>query len=197
MCLMGFLFPLPTSVEHRQVLRALASAPGNILPVRGVWISDDPRLPRLSKADLRVLVSALEPHIGSDDADQAATAALAMLVQAEQEISELARDPDFASIKVLRARDLRAGGPIALSLQTLFERSQAGLLFASSPEANRILPLLVDVLPDTTALIVEGRTAEFLRESAGSTFSLHVAGEESVFALINRAARFRIGRRSN
>jgi hypothetical protein len=186
----GLLFPLPTSVEHRQVLRALASAPGNILPVRGVWISDDPRLPRLSKADLRVLVSALEPHIGSDDADQAATAALAMLVQAEQEISELARDPDFASIKVLRARDLRAGGPIALSLQTLFERSQAGLLFASSPEANRILPLLVDVLPDTTPLIVEGRTAEFLRESAGSTFSLHVAGKESVFALINLAARF-------
>jgi hypothetical protein len=186
----GLLFPLPTSVEHRQVLRALASAPANILPVRGAWIGDALRLPRLSKADLRALVSALEPHIASDDADQAATAALAMLVHAEQEISELARDPDFASIKVLRARDLRTGGPTALSLQALFERSQAGLLFASSPEANRVLPLLVDVLPDATPLVVEGKTAEFLRESAGSTLSLHVAGKESVFALINRAARF-------
>ena len=186
----GLLFPLPTSVEHRQVLRALASAPANILPVRGAWIGDALRLPQLSKTDLRALVSALEPHIGSDDADQSATAALAMLVHAEQEISELARDPDFASIKVLRGRDLRTGGPTALSLQALFERSQAGLLFASSPEANRLLPLLVDVLPDATPLVVEGKTAEFLRESAGSTLSLHVAGKESVFALINRAARF-------
>lgn len=186
----GLLFPLPTSVEHRQVLRALASAPANILPVRGAWIGDALRLPRLSKADLRALVSALEPHIASDDADQAATAALAMLVHAEQEISELARDTDFAAIKVLRARDFRTGGPTALSLQALFERSQAGLLFASSPEANRVLPLLVDVLPDATPLVVEGKTAEFLRESAGSTLSLHVAGKESVFALINRAARF-------
>ncbi len=33
---------------------------------------------------------------------------------------------------------------------------------------------------------MEGKTAEFLRESAGSTLSLHVAGKESVFALINR-----------
>jgi hypothetical protein len=186
----GLLFPLPTSVEHRQVLRALASAPANTLPVRGAWIDHALRLPRLSKADLRALVSALEPHIGSDDADQAATAALAMLVHAEQEISELARDPDFASIKVLRARDLRAGGPTALSLQTLYERSRSGLLFANSPEANRVLPLLVDVLPDATPLVVEGKTAEFLRESAGSTLSLHVVGKESVFALINRATRF-------
>lgn len=186
----GLLFPLPTSVEHRQVFRALAFTPANILPVRGAWIGSALRLPQLSKADLRVLVSALEPFIGSDDADQAATAALAMLVHAEQEISELAGDPAFASIKVLRARDLRTGSSTALSLQALFERSQAGLLFASSPEANRLLPLLVEVLPDATPLVVESKTAEFLRASAGSTLLLHVAGKESVFALINRAVRF-------
>jgi hypothetical protein len=183
----GLLFPLPPSVEHRQVLRALASAPASVLPVRSAWLSDALRLPRLSNADLRVLASALEPHIASDNADQAATAALAMLVHAEQEISELARDPDFAAIKVLRVRDLRTGGPSALSLQALFERSQAGLLFASSPEANRVLPVLVEALPDATPLIVEGKTAEFLRDSGDSTLSLQVAGKESIFALINRA----------
>lgn len=42
-----------------------------------------------------------------------------------------------------------------------------------------MLPLLVDVLPDATPLVVEGKTAEFLRELAGSTLSLHVAGKES------------------
>src|SRR5439155_9256285 len=84
----GLLFPLPTSVEHRQLLRALATAPAGVLPVRGAWIGDVPRHRQLANRDLRALVSALEPHSDSEAADQAATAALAILVHAEQEISE-------------------------------------------------------------------------------------------------------------
>lgn len=186
----GLLFPLPTSVEHRQVLRALASAPASVLPVRGAWIGDAPRHPQLTNTDLRALISALEPHIGSENADQAAPAALAFLMHAEQEISELAHNPDFATIKVLRARDLRTGGAAALSLQTLFERSHAGLLFALSPDANKFLPPLVDALPDAAPLIVEGKTAEFIREKSGSVLSLHAANKASMFALINKASRF-------
>ena len=63
MCLMDYCFRFLTSVEHRQVLRALASAPANVLPVRGEWVGDPLRLPRLSRADLRALVQAIEPHI--------------------------------------------------------------------------------------------------------------------------------------
>ncbi|WP_067732778.1 sacsin N-terminal ATP-binding-like domain-containing protein [Novosphingobium naphthalenivorans] len=184
----GVLFPLPPSVENRQVLRALASAPANILPVRGEWIDDGRRPPRLSDEDLKALLTALEPLIEGDQADQAATAALALLAQAERNISELARDPDFASIKVLRVRDVRIRGPIVLSLQALVEHSRAGLLFASSPQANTWLPLLVEALPDASPLIVDSGAIPLFRDEANLT--LQSAGREAAFSLINKAVSF-------
>jgi|GEM_PF-894593 len=182
------LFPLPPSVENRQVLRALASAPANILPVRGEWIDDDRRPPRLSDEDLKALLTALEPLIEGDQADQAATAALALLAQAERNISELARDPDFASIKVLRVRDVRIRGPIVLSLQALVERARAGLLFSNSPQANTWLPLLVEALPDASPLIVDSGAMPLLRDAANLT--LQSAGKEAAFSLIDKAMSF-------
>jgi hypothetical protein len=186
----GALFPLPTSVENRQVLRALASASTDILPVRSEWLDDGRRPPQLSNYDLKALLKTLEPLIDGDYADQAATAALALLAGTERNISELARDPEFASIRVLRARDVRIGGPIALSLQTLVERSQQGLLFTTSPQANSLLPLLANALPDADPLIVEGKTGEFLRDTSNSVLRLHGAGNDSILELVNNASRF-------
>ncbi|CAN7727809.1 sacsin N-terminal ATP-binding-like domain-containing protein [Mesorhizobium sp. LjRoot246] len=186
----GVLFPLPASVENRQVLRVLATAPANILPVRSEWLDESQRRPRLSNPDLKTLLASLEPLIGGDHADQAATAALALLAQGERNISELARDPEFAPIKVLRARDVRLRSPIVLSLQTLVERSQAGLLFANSPQANSWLPLLVDALRDVSPLIVEGSTVQLLRDMDGATPVLQSAGKDSASALINKAMSF-------
>ena len=184
----GALFPLPPSVENRQVLRALASAPANILPVRGEWLDDGRRPPGLSDEDLKTLLTALEPLIEGDQADQAATAALALLAQAERNISELACDPDFASIKLLRVRDVRIRGPIVLSLQALVERSRAGLLFSSSPQANTWLPLLVEALPDVSPLIVDSGAMPLLRDEA--KLALQPAGKEAAFSLINKAMSF-------
>jgi hypothetical protein len=184
----GALFPLPPSVENRQVLRALASAPANILPVRGEWLDDGRRPPRLSDENLKTLLTALEPLIEGDQADQAATAALALLAQAERNISELARDPDFASIKVLRVRDVRIRGQIVLSLQALDERSTAELLFSSSPQANTWLPLLVEALPDVSPLIVHSGAMPLLRDEA--KLELQSAGKEAAFSLINKAMSF-------
>lgn len=184
----GALFPLPPSVENRQVLRALASAPTNILPVRGEWLDDGRRPPRLSDEDLKTLLTALEPLIEGDQADQAATAALALLAQAERNISELARDPDFASIKVPRVREVRIRGQIVLSLQSLVERSRAGLLFSSSPQANTWLPLLVEALPDVSPLIVDSGAMPLLRDEA--KLALQPAGKEAAFSLINKAMSF-------
>lgn len=182
------LFPLPPSVENRQVLRALACAPANILPVRGEWLDDSRRPPRLSDEDLKTLLTALEQLLEGDQADQAATAALALLAQAERSISELARDPDFASIKVLRVRDVRIRGPIVLSLQALVERSRAGLLFSNSPQANTWLPLLVEALPDASPLIVDSGAMPVLRDAAN--FTLNSAGKEAAFSLIDKAMSF-------
>ncbi|RWA68020.1 hypothetical protein [Mesorhizobium sp.] len=186
----GILFPLPAAVEHRQVLRALATAPTTILPVRAAW-SDD-HVPQLlvTDSDLKLLLEALEPHVGGDLADQAAPAALAFLMRASHDISRLARDPDFASIQVLRARDVRRSAIAPLSLQVLVAKSEAGLLFGASPEANRLLPLVAQALPDTDPLILEGKTAEFIREAGGGSLALQVANKSSVFALIDRSAQF-------
>jgi hypothetical protein len=186
----GLLFALPASVEHRELFRALASARSGVLPVRREWIGDPLRSPRLSSADLKVLLQALQSYVEGDNADQAATAALALLVHAEHDVPDLARDPDVAALKVLRARDVRASRPVALSLKALIERSQDGLLFAASVDANRLLPSLAAALPHAALLIVEGNTAQFLRESGGSTLLLHTAGKESAFALINKASSF-------
>lgn len=96
----------------------------------------------------------------------------------------------YATIEVLRARDPRSNSPTALSLQTLFERSQAGLLFASSPEVNVILPLVAEALPDTAPLIVDGDTAKFIRDHGGSTLPLNAAGKMSVLNLVKEAHSF-------
>ncbi len=186
----GALLPLPASVENRNVLRALASVPANVLPVRSEWLDDGRRSPQLSHEDLKALLTALEPLIEGDHADQAATAALALLTRADRGISELAADREFASVKVLRARDVRISGPVALSLQTLVARSREGLLFANSPQANSLLPLLADTLPEASPLVVEGKTAEFLRDSSNSIVRLHGVGSESILELAKRATRF-------
>jgi hypothetical protein len=186
----GLLFPLPASVEHRELFRALASTRCDVLPVRQEWIGDPPHYPQLSSANLRALLQALQAHVEGDNADQAATAALAMLMHAEGGVPALACHPDVAPLKILRARDVRASRPVALSLEALIERSKAGLLFAASVEANRLLPSLAAALPDASLVIVEGGTAQLLRESGESTFLLQTAGKDSTFALINKASSF-------
>lgn len=186
----GTLFPLPASVENRQVLRALARASTKILPVRSEWLDENRRLAQLSNADLKALLTALEPLIGGDHADQAATAALTLLTHAGRNITEMAGDSEFAAIEVLRARDVRINGPVVLSLKMLVAQSRAGLLFVNSPQANSLLPLLADTLPDANPVVVEGKTAEFLRDSSNSIVRLHGVGNESILDLVNGATRF-------
>ena len=189
----ALMFPLPASVEHRQVLRLLAAAPTSVLPVRHAWLGDIPHRVRLPTADLKVLLEALNPLMASAQADQATVAALACLVNAEQGLAELAGSPDLAPLKVVNARDVRAGILAPISLGLLLERSRADLLFASSPDANRLLPLAVKALPDAAPLIVEQRAADFLRESGGLVLSARNANKPAVFALIKAAVRFGSG----
>ena len=184
------LFPLPSSVEHRHVFRDLASAPADILPVRRTWTGDTVDGPTLSDDGLRALLNALQKHLDGELTDQAATAALAFLIHAEREISELAERPEYAAIKVLRVRDLRAGGVALLSLGALLERARETSLFGPSPAANTMLPFLVKALPGVSPVIVEGRTAEFLSAAGDPALTLQVAGKASVFTLINNASDF-------
>ena len=140
--------------------------------------------------DLKPLLEALEPHLETPQADQAAVAALACLTGSAHRLSDLAASSELASIRVLRARDVRAERSIAISLELLVERSRAGLLFASSPDTNRLLSLVVAALPDACPLILEQRTAEFLRHGSGSMLSIPSADKPAIFHLVNTAMRF-------
>lgn len=184
------LFRLPPSVENRQVIRVMASANASVLPVRAAWLGESHRSPRLGDADLELLLDALEPLIEDDNSDDAATAAVAMLVSAERELRELAQHPSFADNKVLRARNVRDRSAVAISLRTLLDRSNAGLLFGSSPDANSYLTLLIQAAPDAEPLIVEGRTAEFLRDKSEPTIAVLTANKGNVLSAINGMSRF-------
>ena len=200
------LFPLPTSVEHRQVLLALAdcdAAPEmEILPVRGAWVSDATPPPELSTQHVEAFLRALEPLIRDTDADspaqadraaQAATAALEFL-RTGGGTSALASDGRFADIKVLRGREPRTRKVMALSIREFADRSRQGLLFRVSPKANEWLPLLVAAAPDAKPVIIDDRkAAEYLKEAGerdGSGPILREANKNTVLAIITRAARF-------
>lgn len=186
----GSLLPLPPSVENRQLFRSLAATRCDVLPVRQEWMDEPFRCPQLSNPNLKVLLEALQTHIEGDNSDQAAIAALSLLGHAERDLPSLANDPDVGPLKVLRARDVRASRPVALSLEALVEHSRSKVLFAASVEANRLLPSLAAALPDEDLFLVEGSAAQFLRESGGSTLLLHAARKDAAFELINKAFCF-------
>ena len=193
----GALVPLSGSVEHRQVLRALASASASantaILPVRRQWFGGDrSSCPRIPQQILNAFLRSLAPLVtnAGDLSEQAATAALDMLGHAEASLADLAAHSEFANIAVLRGRDVRSATTVTLSLETLLENSRSGLLFDQSPEANRLLPLLVEALPDATPIIIAGRTAERLRGSGESGLQLRTAEKNNILSHISGQERF-------
>ena len=196
------LVRLPKSVEHRQVLRALADCDTAVLPVNGAWVSEDARSPRNPLPDLEAFLRALEPLVESPDADasantdtaeQAATAALALVRQSGEDLSILTNDSRFADVKVLRGWDPRARKTLALSVADLAERSRNGLLFGPSPVANEWLPLLVNVALDAKPVIIHGKTAKYLKEAVeqgGSTPQLLRADKDALLSIINETGQF-------
>lgn len=196
------LFRLPTSVEHRQVLRALADcdAAREMLPVRAVWISDatQPATISISSQHVGAFLRALEPLIEAPDADslgntdqaaQAAMSALALLRAGGG--PAVAVDDGFADVKVLRGREPSAGKVLALSIRDLDERSEQGLLFGPSPGADRLLKLLVFAAPDARPVIIDGKAAEYLNETGGhGGIRLLSVGKGALLAIVKRTSQF-------
>ena len=161
-----------------------------MLPVRPEW--RDPNLipPRISLTDLKALLGAIQPLLDGAQADQAATAALALLMRADRSLDDLARDPEVADLKILRARIVRENRQIALSLRELLRLSTEGSLFAPSPEASRLLAPLADALPDMDVLVVEGDAARYLRDTGNSSIRLQAANKESALRLAAHSRTF-------
>ena len=184
-------FPLPKQVEEREVLRALASADADVLPVRGTWLPDAEPRP-VSRANLVAFLRSLEALIGKENADQADQAAAAVVALLKgYPISKLASQEDLASLKVLKVRDPGTERTVPLSLGELVEREGRGLLFQQSPGAEHRLRKLIAAVPDALPVIVAGRTAEILREQ-GDDSPLHprTAEGRSAYAVVKAARRF-------
>ena len=199
----GLFPPLPKSVEHRRLLRALASARAAVLPVRHEWLvaagaPGAPGAPRasdhppLSRPDLAALLRVLEPIIAGgeppDLADQAAAAALEFL--RHQNLLELSGRNDFADLAILRGRDPRTNEQVVLTLRESCERSRNGLLFRTTPTAKTLLRTLPRALPDARPVIVSGKTAELLGEDSGSSVRLLTADKRACLDLVDAASRF-------
>ena len=149
-------FALPKSVEHRQILCAMASSNAEILPVRGELLDTTDNQSPLSENDLNVLLRALDPLIdgvAETTARQAAAAALALL--GGMEISALASQEEFKDIKILRGRNPVTGDIVVLSFVELLARSRKKFLFRHSPGVEERLRTLVEALPDAQPLIVD------------------------------------------
>ena len=195
------LFPLPTSVEHRQVLRAMAdcNAAREMLPVRSVWVADSAQPSTISSQNVGAFLRALEPLIETPDADstgehdraasQAAMSALALLRTGGG--PAVAVDGGFADVRVLRGREPHTRKVLALSIRDLDERSKRGLLFGPSPSADRLLKLLVLAAPDAKPVIIDGKAAEYLNETAGQGgIHLSSVGKDALLAIVNCTSRF-------
>ena len=188
----NFLFPLPASVQNRQVLRALASVDTSILPVRKEWMLnvDSQELLKISNVDLQELLNVLKQCVGSSYEQEATLTALTFLVNSKQSILELTEHPDFADHYVIQAQDLRKKKFVPLSLQALNEQKLKGLLFASSPKANTMLPLVVEALPDVSPLMVQSNSDAYRVIKNYSSISPQTDVSKGILELINTASRF-------
>ena len=196
------LLRLPQTVEHRQVLRVLASANAAVLPVRAAWSSQPTCALEVQRSDLESLLRALEPLIetntpdrsaGIDASAQAATAALGVLDRAGTTLSNLENDAQIADIRMFRGRSPHHRTALVLSLGDLARRAREGLVFGPSPAADKLLPPLAAAAPHTDPVVVERGAADYLkrwREENRSPLRLLEAKKDTVLEVVNRTSRF-------
>lgn len=140
------LFPLPRSVENRQVLRALAAAPGERLAIRGIFA---PGLETRSLDTSTAIdwLGALEPVLAEpgDLGDQANTAVTA-IIAAGPTISELAENERSRHLRVVRARRVGSDRVDVLSLSDLARMGDQSRLFDGRP--STLLSKLAAAVPN-------------------------------------------------
>ena len=196
------LLRLPQTVEHREVLRVLASANAAVLPVRAAWTAEPTVALEVQRSDLESLLRALQPLIATNTPDrstgidlsaQAAIAALGVFDRAGTTLFHLENDAQIADIRIFRGRSPHHRTALVLSLGDLARRAREGLLFGPSPAADKLLPSLAAAAPHTDPVIVERGTAECLkrwREANRSHLKLREAGKDTVLEVVNSTSRF-------
>jgi hypothetical protein len=150
------MFRLPTNdVEVRRTL-ARSGAACVALPPELFDGTFEPA--QLSDADARAFLTALDGLLGSapkEDVERsAAAAALSILSQVSRDPERLAEDPEFAPLRVCRARRADGSGAAILTLAEFVEARRQRRLFRPSPEGVRLLQALAGCITDPQPLIV-------------------------------------------
>lgn len=185
------IFGLPPAVEQRAVLRALAEIDIDILAVRSEHVDGDRKNPGLNDQNVERLLAALEPLIDDDDhADQAASAAIALLAGAYSSVRQLAEREGLARLRILKARVVKSREVVTVSLQDLLDRSRRGLLFGQSPQNSNFLPKLVDAVLDADPLVIEGSTMGVLQDMRSGDLRLSFASRDTILPILRSALRF-------
>ncbi len=138
------LIRLPSSVQRRDVLRALAQPGATVLPTRREFIGDEDHIqPGLTRTELERLLRQLAPIVQGDDtnaADQAAASALTLIENSDNQ--ELRTADGLQDLSVIRAH-WPDGTPLWLSFAQLFRCSDRGMLFQQAPRVESYLSTLV------------------------------------------------------
>lgn len=185
------IFALPSAVEQRAVLRALAEVDADVLAVRSEHVEIERQNPRLNDHTIERLLAALEPLVDDDDhSDQAASAALAILAAAHNSLRQLAEREDLAGLKILKARGVKRREVITVSLHDLLDRSRRGLLFGQSPQNAIFLPKLIDAVLDADPLVIEGATMAVLQDMKSGDLRLAFASRDTILPVVRSAVRF-------
>ena len=162
---------VPGEPPNRRLLRVLAKSESKVLIVPEACMPNGSR--RADREDLTALLKALEPELHGPDSEAASRTALA-LIQGNGDVSAIAADPAVASLAVLRGRNVRTGdGPdgqargetVILSIGAIRDLVAQGLIFAGSPDANKVLPILAGAIPRISPVILDRRVAKLLNES--------------------------------
>lgn len=170
------LFPLPRSVENRQVLRALAAAPGERLAIR-VQFAPGLETPPLQSSMAIDWLSALEPILGEPgDLGDQANAAVTAIIAAGPTMSELAENERSRHLRVVRARRVGSDGMYLLALSDLAQMSEQGRLFDGRP--STLLARLAAAVPDVPLFAIR------LPEESGAARRLKLQPANSVTAAL-------------
>lgn len=179
------LFPLPRSIEHRQVLRVLAAAPGERLAIRAQFAPGLETRPLLNSTAIDWL-GALEPILGDPgDLGDQANAAVSAIIAAGPTISELADNERSRHLRVVRARLVGSDSMDLLALSDLAEMGDEGRLFDGRP--STLLPRLAAAVPDVSLFSIR------LPEESGAARRLKLQPANSIAAaleILRRADRF-------
>ncbi len=182
------LVRLPGKEVARAVLRTLARVGGAPLCVPEKWLGDESDNPAsISPEDAVRLIKALQPLLKDRQRTGAsAVAAAVAILRNVGSMGEVLAHPELKSLPTVRVMDGR--GTRLTSIAELQQASKERRLFGDVPKARKLLPLLVQAVPDCGAFVLSNEAANVL----GNVEWLEIAdlSSDAAASLMRNAGKF-------